>query len=125
MDLFKNKLQSNSKLDRDGNYLVVQTFNLPELHHYTQERAQEYLKTFDLTPRSIRQNLLNHSKNRLNYLSTILGRVHPITINLLKDNIALLEKTFEYIIWYQPNMNIKGSQITYDTDEEEQLTLTP
>ena len=106
MDLFKNKLQSNSKLDRDGNYLAGQTFNLPELHHYTQERAWEYLRSFDLTTRSIRQNLLNHYKNRLNYLSTIPERVHPITINLLKDNIALLEKTFEYTIWYQPNMNI-------------------
>ena len=119
MDLFKNKLQSNSKLDRDGNYLAGQTFNLPELHHYTQERAWEYLRSFDLTTRSIRQNLLNHYKNRLNYLSTIPERVHPITINLLKDNIALLEKTFEYTIWYRPNMNINCSQITYYTDEEE------
>ena len=112
MDSFKNKLQSNSKLDRDVNYLVGQTCNLPELKHYTQERARDCLRFFDLTPRRIRQNLLNHYKNILNYLTTIPERVHPITINLLKDNIALLEKTFEYTVWYQPNMNINNSQIT-------------
>ena len=119
MDLFKNRLQSNSKTDKAGNYIAGQSFNLPELKHYTQERAQDYLRTFDLTPRSIRQNLLTHYKNKLNYLSTIPERVHPITTNLLKDNIALLEVTFEYTVWYQPNMNITDSQITYYTDEEE------
>jgi len=39
MDLFKNRLQSNSKTDKDGNYIARQSFNLPELKHYTQERA--------------------------------------------------------------------------------------
>ena len=39
MDLYKNKLQSKSKLDRDGNYLAGQTSNLSELKHYTQEKA--------------------------------------------------------------------------------------
>ena len=60
MNLFKDKLQSNSKLDRDGNYLTRQTFNLVELKHYTQERAWDYSRSFDLTHRSIKQNLLNH-----------------------------------------------------------------
>ena len=55
MDLFKNKLQSNFKLDRDCNYVAGQTFNLSELKYYTQDRAWDYLRYFDLTPRSIRQ----------------------------------------------------------------------
>ena len=107
MDVFKNKLQSNSKLDREGNYLVGQSFNLPELKYNLQERACDYLRSFDLTPRSLRQNLLNHYKNRLNYTSTIPEQVHPITINLVKDNIALLEKTLEHTVWYQPEMALK------------------
>ena len=111
MNLFKNKLQSNSTLDRDSNYLARQSFNLPELKHYIQEKARDYLRSFNLTPRSIKQNLLNDYKNRLNYLSAIPDRVHPITINLLKDNIVLLEVTFEYTIWTQPNMNRNGPQI--------------
>ena len=69
--MFENKLQSNSKVDKDGNYLVGQSFNLPELHYYNQEKAWDYLRSFDLTSRSIRQNLLNHYKNRLHYLSTL------------------------------------------------------
>ena len=117
MNLYKNKLQSNSKLDKDENYLAGQGFNLPELNHYTQERVQDYLRPFDLTPRSMRLNLFNHYKDRLNYLSILPEPVHPITINLLKDNIALLEITFEYTIWIQPNMNNRGSQITYDEEE--------
>jgi len=125
MDLFKNILQSNSRIDKDGNYIAGQSFNLPDLKHYTQERAWEYLRSFDLTSRRQRLNLLNHYKNRLNYLLTLPVQVHPITINLLKDNIALLEKTFEYTIWYQPNMNINDSQITYYTDEEEYVETTP
>ena len=106
MDLFKNKLQLNPKLDREGNYVVGQSFNLPKLKYYTQERAWDYLRSFDLTPRSIRKNLLNHYKSRLNYLSTIPEPVHSTTINLLKVNIALLDKTFEYPVWYRPSMNI-------------------
>ena len=49
---------------------------------------------------------------------TLSESVYSITINLIKDNIALLEFTFEYIVWFQPNMNINDSQITYFTDEE-------
>jgi len=98
MDLFKSILQSKSELDREGNYVVGQNFNLSELKYYTQERKWGYLRSFDLTPRSMRQNLLNHYKNRLNYLSTIPELVQPTTINLLKDNIALLEVTFEYTV---------------------------
>ena len=115
--MFKSRLQANSKLDREDNYLERQSFNLPEVRHYAQERACDYLRYFDLTLRRIRKNLLNHYKNRLNYLSTIPEQVHPITINLLKDNIALLEVTFEYTVWMQPNMNINDSQITYYTDD--------
>ena len=119
MNLFKNILQSNSRIDKDGNYIAGQSFNLPDLKHYTQERAWEYLRSFDLTLRSLRLNLLNHYKNRLNYLLALPVQVHSITINLLNDNIALLEKTFEYTVWYQPNMSISSSQIIYDTDDEE------
>lgn len=32
--------------------------------------------------------------------------------------MALLELTFEYTVWFQPDMNINGSQITYYTDYE-------
>ena len=72
MELFKNRLQSNSKLDKEGNYVAGQSFNLPERKHYIQERVWDYLRSFDLTPRGIRQNLLNHYKNRVNYLTMIL-----------------------------------------------------
>ena len=47
MDLFKNKLQSNSKLDREGNYLAGQSFDVLELKYYTQERVWDYLRSFD------------------------------------------------------------------------------
>ena len=57
--------------------------------------------------------------NRLNYLPTIPQRVYLITINLLKDNIALLEVNFEYTIWIQTNMNSNDTQITDCTNEEE------
>ena len=63
--------------------------------------------------------MLNHYKTQLTYLSTLSESIHPITINLLKDNIALLELTFEYTIWYQPNKNLNESQIIYYTNEEE------
>ena len=61
--------------------------------------------------------MLNHYKTQLNYLSTISKNVHSITTNLIKDNIALLELTFEYTIWYQPNRNINESQVIYCTDD--------
>ena len=32
---YKNKFQSNSRTDREGGYIVGQSFNLPHLKHYT------------------------------------------------------------------------------------------
>ena len=61
--------------------------------------------------------MLNHYKTQLNYLSTISKNVHSTTTNLIKDNIALLELTFEYTIWYQPHRNINESQVIYCTDD--------
>ena len=58
--------------------------------------------------------------SRLNCLSALSENVHLIIVNLIKDNIALLELTFEYNVWYQTNRNIEKYQITYYTDEDEQ-----
>ena len=41
---------NNSKLD----------FNLPTLKHYSEEQAWNFLREFDRTPRSLRQNQLNY-----------------------------------------------------------------
>lgn len=54
----KNKLQSNSRLDREGDYLASQSFNLPNLKYYTQDQVWDYLRSFDYNTKSIRQNLL-------------------------------------------------------------------
>ena len=43
-------------------------FNLPTLKHYSEEQAWNFLREFDRTPRSVRQNQLNYYKERLNYL---------------------------------------------------------
>lgn len=96
----RNKLQSNSKLNRDGDHLNGQSFNLPNLKYYMRYQACDFLRSFDLTARNIRQSLLNHSKFRLNYISSLPESVCPITINLIKDSVALLELTFEYSVWY-------------------------
>ena len=61
---------------------------------------------------------MENNKTGKNYLLTLLYIVKPVTINVLIDQIILLEVTFEYNIWYQPNQNINESQITYYTDEE-------
>jgi len=53
-------------------------------------------------------------------LSIFASNVNPIILNILTNQIALLELTFEYIIWYQPNKQIDESQITYYTDSEEE-----
>ena len=37
MNSYKNRLQSNSKLDKEGNYFAGQSFNLPNLKHYSKE----------------------------------------------------------------------------------------
>ena len=91
----KNKLQSNSRLNHEGGYIAEQSFNLPNLNYY---RAWDFLRSFDCMKRSIRQNLLNYYRARLNYLITLSESVHPITMNLIRNNIVLLELTFEYAI---------------------------
>ena len=37
-------------------------FGLPTLKYYSEEQAWNFLREFDRTPRSIRQNQLNHHK---------------------------------------------------------------
>jgi len=54
--------------------------------------------SFDLKPRNIRQNFINHYKSKLNYLSTLPKSVHSFTINPIKDNIILLGLIFKYIV---------------------------
>ena len=98
MNIFRNKLQSNSKLNREGCYEVGQNFNLPRVNHFSQEQAYNFLRVFDRTPKNVRQNYLNHYKFRLNYLSIEASNVHSITLNLLRDQVALLELIFEYIM---------------------------
>ena len=82
----KNILQSNCRLNREGDYLADQSFNLLDLKYYTQEQVWDYMRSFNCTTRSIRQSLLNHYKARISYLYTLLESVHPTTINLIKDN---------------------------------------
>ena len=103
---------SNSKPD----------FNLPTLNHYSEEQAWNFLREFDSTPRSLRQNQLNYYKECLNYLCIFASNVNRITLNILRDQIALLELTFNYTILEQPNKETNESLITYEnttTDEEE------
>ena len=76
MNYPKNILQSNSRLNREGDYLAGQSFNFSNLNYHTQDQGLDYLRSFDCTTRSIRQNLLNHNKARLNYLSTLPESVH-------------------------------------------------
>jgi len=98
----ENRVQSNSKLDKKGGYLAEQSFNLPNLKYYSKEQVWNFLTEFDRTPRRLRQNELNHYKERLNYLSIFVSNINLITLKTLRDQIALLEKTFEYTVWYQP-----------------------
>ena len=63
---------SNSKPD----------FNLPTLKHYSEEQAWNFLREFDRTPTSVRQNQLNYYKERLNYLCIFASNVNRITLNL-------------------------------------------
>ena len=62
---YKNRLQSNSRLNQEGDYLVGQSLNLPNLKYYIQDRAWDYLRPFNCTTRSIRQNLLNYYKAKI------------------------------------------------------------
>jgi len=95
-------------------------FNLPTLKHYSEEQAWNFLREFDKTPRSLRQNHLNYYKERLNYLSIFASNVNRITLNILRDQIALLELTFDYTIVYQSNKEINESQITYYNDSADE-----
>ena len=97
---------------------VKPDFNLPTLTHYSEEQAWNFLKEFDSTPRSLRQNQLNYYKERLNYLCIFASNVNRIALNILRDQIALLELTFNHTILYQPNKESNESQITYYTDSE-------
>jgi len=96
-------------------------FNMPNLKHYSEEQVWNFLREFDRTPRSWRQNQLNYYKERLNYLCIFASNVNCITLNILRDQIALLELTFDYTKLYQSNKEINESQITYynSTDEGE------
>jgi len=90
--------------------------NFNNLKHYSTEQVWNVLREFDRTPKSLRQNQLSYYKERLNYLSIFAGNVNYITLNILGDQIALLELTFDYTILYQPNKEINESQITYYND---------
>jgi len=55
----KNILQSNCRLNQEGDYLAHQSFNLPNLNYYTQEQAWDYLRS------------LNYYKAIINYMYTL------------------------------------------------------
>ena len=116
----KNKLQSNSKIDWEGQYLIGQSCDIPKLKTYSEEEAWNFLREFELTLRKLRQNHLNHYKERLNYLQTFASDVHPKTFEILQDRVTLLELTFNYTIWFQLNKEINESQITYDNDSSDE-----
>jgi len=65
----KNKFQSNVKIDIEGGYIAGQSFSFLNLKHYSKEQDWNLLRKFDRTPRRLRQNQLNHYKERLNYPS--------------------------------------------------------
>ena len=99
-------------------------FNLPTLKHYSEEQAWNFLKEFDRTSRSLRQNQLHYYTERLNYLCICASSVNRITLNILRDQITLLELTFDYTKLYQPIKEINEFLITYDnasTNEEEKI----
>jgi len=95
-------------------------FSLPTLKHYSEEQAWNFLREFNRTPRSVRQNQLIYYKERLNYLCIFASNVNRITLNILRDQITLLELTFDYTKLYQPNKEINESQITYDNDSSDE-----
>ena len=94
-------------------------FNLPTLKHYSEEQAWEFLREFDRTRRSMRQNQLNYYKERLNYLCIFASNVNRITLNMLRDQITLLELTFVHTKLNQPNIS-NESQLVYDNDSSEE-----
>jgi len=48
----KNRLQTNSKKDREGQYLAGQSCDTSKLKTYSEEEAWNFLREFDLTPRT-------------------------------------------------------------------------
>ena len=94
-------------------------FSLPTLKHYSEEQAWEFLREFDRTRRSMRQNQLNYYKERLNYLCIFASNVNRITLNMLRDQITLLELTFVHTKLNQPNIS-NESQLVYDNDSSEE-----
>jgi len=54
MSIYRNKQQSNSTLNREGDYETGHSFNLPKLNHFSQEQAWNFLKEFDRTRRNAR-----------------------------------------------------------------------
>jgi len=56
----KNKLQSNSKINWEGDYIAGQSFNIPKLKNYSKKEVWNFLREFDLTPRKLIQNQVNH-----------------------------------------------------------------
>ena len=57
--------------------------------------------------------MLNHYKTQLDQLILLPETIELRNRKILKDNIVLLELTFIYTIWYQGNIDINDSQITY------------
>ena len=47
MNNYKNRFQSNSKLDKEGGYIVGQSFNLPNLKYYLEEQSWNFVRKFD------------------------------------------------------------------------------
>ena len=90
----KNKFQSNSKIDREWCYIAGQSFNFLNLRHYSEEQAWNFLREFDRTPKRIRQNQLNHYKERLNCLCIFASNINPIILNILRDQIAFIRINF-------------------------------
>ena len=108
----RKKFQSTTKIDQYGEYIIENKCYLPNLEYYIEEQAFDFLRTFDCTTRSMRQEMLNHYKFWLNQLSILPENIEPRNKKILKDNIALMELTFIYTIWYQGNMDINDSEIT-------------
>ena len=114
----RHKFQFTAKICRSGDYIIGTKIYLPNFEYYTKEQAFDFLRTFDCTTRNICQQMLKHYKTRLNQLLLLPETIEPRTRKILKDNIALLELIFIYTIWYQGNMDLNDSQITYYSDEK-------
>jgi len=85
MSNYKNRFQSNSKLDKEWDNLSCQSFNVSDLKRYSEEQAVNFLREFDRTPRRLRQYQINYYKEWLNYLSIFASNINLITLNKLRD----------------------------------------